>query len=224
MPPVFGPASPSRRRLWSCDVASGSTCVPSTIAMKLASSPSRNSSMTTTRRRPGRSGPANMSSAACTASSVVAQITTPLPAARPSALTTSGARCARTQAASNVCAREGGVGRGRDAVPPEEILGEGLRAFEPRGQLARAEAAQARRGERVARCRAPAAPRARRSSGRSFPAARRRAARARPRRRCRRCVRGSRRCRHCRARRTPATRAATARPSRPARARDRRRR
>ena len=26
MPPVFGPASPSSRRLWSCDVASGSTC------------------------------------------------------------------------------------------------------------------------------------------------------------------------------------------------------
>ncbi len=99
MPPVLGPRSPSSRRLWSCEVASGNTCVPSTIAMKLASSPSRNSSTTTTSPAlPKR--PANMSCAVVTASSAVAQITTPLPAARPSAFTTSGAFCARTQPAS----------------------------------------------------------------------------------------------------------------------------
>ena len=46
MPPVFGPWSPSRSRLWSWLVASGSTCVPSLMTMKLASSPSRKSSIT----------------------------------------------------------------------------------------------------------------------------------------------------------------------------------
>ena len=99
MPPVFGPASPSPRRLWSCDVASGNTWLPSTIAMKLASSPSRNSS-TTTLSPAGPKRPANMACVVSTASSVVAQITTPLPAARPSAFTTSGAFCARIQAGS----------------------------------------------------------------------------------------------------------------------------
>ena len=101
MPPVFGPSSASRRRLWSCDVASGSTVLPSTIAMKLASSPSRNSS-TTTRSPALPKRPANMSCAVATASSVVAQITTPLPAASPSAFTTSGAFCARIHAASKL--------------------------------------------------------------------------------------------------------------------------
>jgi hypothetical protein len=47
MPPVFGPRSPSSRRLWSCEVANGSTCSPSAMTMKLASSPGRNSSITT---------------------------------------------------------------------------------------------------------------------------------------------------------------------------------
>ena len=47
MPPVLGPASPSSRRLWSWLDAIASTFLPSTITMKLASSPSRNSSMTT---------------------------------------------------------------------------------------------------------------------------------------------------------------------------------
>src|SRR5436190_56293 len=51
MPPVFGPRSPSKMRLWSWLVASGSTCWPSQTTMKLASSPSMNSSMTT--RPPG---------------------------------------------------------------------------------------------------------------------------------------------------------------------------
>ena len=47
MPPVFGPVSPSPTRLWSWLVAIGSAVRPSTIEMKLASSPSRNSSITT---------------------------------------------------------------------------------------------------------------------------------------------------------------------------------
>src|SRR6266849_8458958 len=47
MPPVLGPVSPSPTRLWSCAVASGSACVPSISAKKLASSPAKNSSTTT---------------------------------------------------------------------------------------------------------------------------------------------------------------------------------
>ena len=47
MPPVFGPLSPSKARLWSCAVASGSACSPSHSAKKDASSPSMNSSITT---------------------------------------------------------------------------------------------------------------------------------------------------------------------------------
>src|SRR5262245_13135619 len=74
-------------------------CSPLTIAMKLASSPSRNSS-TTTVLPAAPNWPANISSTLAIACPVVSQITTPLPAARPSAFTTSGARCARIQAGS----------------------------------------------------------------------------------------------------------------------------
>ena len=37
MPPVSGPWSPSLRRLWSCEVASGRAWRPSAITMKLDS-------------------------------------------------------------------------------------------------------------------------------------------------------------------------------------------
>ncbi len=99
MPPVLGPASPSPSRLWSCEVASGSTCSPSTITMKLASSPSRNSSTTTVSPAAPKL-PANMPSTVAMASSAVPAMITPLPAARPSALTTIGMRWARIQAGS----------------------------------------------------------------------------------------------------------------------------
>ena len=91
MPPVFGPVSPLPIRLWSWLEASASTFLPSTMTMKLASSPSRNSSMTT--RAPASPSllPESMSSTAACASSSVMATTTPLPAARPSALMTIGA-------------------------------------------------------------------------------------------------------------------------------------
>ena len=91
MPPVFGPRSPSRARLWSCEGASGSTVVPSVSAMKETSSPSRNSS-TTTRLPASPSRRARMSSStASSASATVGQMKTPFPLARPSAFTTTGA-------------------------------------------------------------------------------------------------------------------------------------
>ena len=91
MPPVFGPWSPSRRRLWSWLVASGRTCAPSLITMKLASSPSRNSSITTRAPAAPSFFAVIMSSIAACASATLVATTTPLPAARPSALTTIGA-------------------------------------------------------------------------------------------------------------------------------------
>jgi hypothetical protein len=60
--------------------------------MKLASSPSRNSSMTTRAPAARKALPESMSRTAASASSTVVMATmTPLPAARPSAFTTIGA-------------------------------------------------------------------------------------------------------------------------------------
>ena len=47
MPPVFGPRSPSKIRLWSWAGGSTSTRSPSTSAMTLTSGPSSRSSTTT---------------------------------------------------------------------------------------------------------------------------------------------------------------------------------
>src|SRR5512143_397227 len=98
MPPVFGPASPSRSRLWSWLDASGSTFRPSTITMKLASSPSRKSSTTTRAPAAPSSPPDSIASTAACASSTVVATTTPFPAARPSALTTIGTPRSETYA------------------------------------------------------------------------------------------------------------------------------
>src|SRR6266850_1370440 len=71
------------------------------MTMKLASSPRRNSSITTSRpASPKR--PANIECAAACAASMESAITTPLPAARPLALTTSGARWLRSHAGSKL--------------------------------------------------------------------------------------------------------------------------
>ena len=70
---------------------------------------------------------------------------TPLPEARPLALTTIGARCARSHARIVVGAREHAIGGGRNAVALQEFLGEGLRAFEPRRQPAADRSSAARR-------------------------------------------------------------------------------
>ena len=47
MPPVLGPRSPSKTGLWSWALARGMICLPSVKARNEASSPSRNSSITT---------------------------------------------------------------------------------------------------------------------------------------------------------------------------------
>ena len=95
MPPVLGPWSPSNTRLWSCAETSGIAVSPSQSAKNDASSPSRNSSITTSAPASPRPPP-NIMSIAASASATVCATTTPLPAARPSALTTIGAPLART--------------------------------------------------------------------------------------------------------------------------------
>src|SRR4051812_18487258 len=84
MPPVFGPPSPSSRRLKSCAGTSGSTVVPSVTANSDTSGPSRYSSTSTGR-------PASSTARPCaTAASRSGVTSTPLPAASPSSLTTYG--------------------------------------------------------------------------------------------------------------------------------------
>ncbi len=82
--------SPSSRVLWSCELASGTTRVPSTTAMKLASSPTRNSSMTTVAPAWPNCRCRSTRSSAASASARVGAMMTPLPAASPSALMTIG--------------------------------------------------------------------------------------------------------------------------------------
>ena len=148
MPPVFGPSSPSRRRLWSCEVASGSTCVPSTMAMKLASSPSRNSSITTlSPALPKR--PSNI--ARVVVDGFLGRGADHHALAGGEAI---GLHHERRLLCAHPCriealARERAVGGRGDAVALEEILGECLRAFELRREAARAEAAQAGRLEGI---------------------------------------------------------------------------
>src|ERR1039457_368311 len=81
MPPVFGPWSPSKTALWSWVAARGRASRPSQSAIKLTSSPVRNSSITSLPFRVTR---------AASASAALCATTTPLPAARPSAFRTTG--------------------------------------------------------------------------------------------------------------------------------------
>src|SRR5215207_4562777 len=85
MPPVFGPPSPSSRRLWSCAGTRGSTVVPSVTANSDTSGPSRYSSTSTA---PPASSTRRPWATAAARSSVTR---TPLPAASPSSFTTYGA-------------------------------------------------------------------------------------------------------------------------------------
>src|SRR5215207_3483059 len=85
MPPVFGPPSPSSRRLWSCAGTRGSTVVPSVTANSDTSGPSRYSSTST-------APPASSTRRPCATAAARSSVTrTPLPAASPSSFTTYGA-------------------------------------------------------------------------------------------------------------------------------------
>ena len=91
MPPVFGPSSPSKIRLKSWAGSIGTTAVPSLSAKSETSGPSRYSSTTT----------CSHVAAWASASTRSVVTTTPLPAARPSSLTTYGGPNASRAAATS---------------------------------------------------------------------------------------------------------------------------
>ena len=160
MPPVFGPRSPSCRRLWSCEVASGSTCMPSAMTMKLASSPARNSSITSCSPA-APNCPANIAS--CWQRLLERSRDHHALAGRePARLHHQRQPLAAQPRSIEARAREGRRARARDAVAAEELLAEGLGALELRATAARARSTRARAPRRRRRCRRPAAPRARR--------------------------------------------------------------
>ena len=96
MPPVLRPVSPSWARLWSMDETMGTMALPSVKASTDTSGPSKNSSMTTRSPLLPKAWSHMVCLTASSASRVFLQISTPLPSARPSALTTSGAGVLRT--------------------------------------------------------------------------------------------------------------------------------
>ena len=88
MPPVFGPSSLSFSLLWSCATGRLTKFLPSQIAKKLSSKPSKNSSITTLLPASPKLAPLSISAAAIFASSALEAIITPFPAQSPSAFTT----------------------------------------------------------------------------------------------------------------------------------------
>ncbi len=131
MPPVLGPWSPSKARLWSCAVASGSAVSPSTSAKKLASSPSRNSSMTTSVPA-APNAPPKQSSMASSASSRVCGDDHALAGGEPVGLDDDGQALRGHISLGRGRVVEAAIGGGGDAVFGAEILGEALGAFELR--------------------------------------------------------------------------------------------
>ena len=94
IPPVFGPSSPSCRRLKSCAGLSARTVSPSLRKKSDTSGPDRNSSTSTP--------PVPRYSAAWARAASRSSVTmTPLPAARPSAFTTCGAPNSSSAAATS---------------------------------------------------------------------------------------------------------------------------
>ena len=163
MPPVFGPGVAVAQALVVLRRGERQRRAcrrPST--MKLASSPSRNSSMTTwSPAAPKR--PANMASAVCDGFVGASADDHALAGGEAAGLDHDAARAARAPtSASKVVAREGRVGGGRNAVALEEFLGEGLGAFELRGRACAGRSSAGPRRRRRRRRRAPADLRARR--------------------------------------------------------------
>ena len=89
--------------------------------------------------RARRRGSANSVSTAPAASAIVIATVTPLPAARPSAFTTTGAPNSSSAGARLVERMHRAIAGGRDVRAVAQRLGERLRSFELRGRLARPE-------------------------------------------------------------------------------------
>src|SRR6267378_417571 len=98
MPPVFGPRSPSKTVLWSCAALNATQAAPFDSAKNETSSPRKNSSTTTVAPAAPNSRCSMQRAIATSASASVAHTMAPLPAASPSALTTTGAPDSRQNA------------------------------------------------------------------------------------------------------------------------------
>ncbi len=103
---MFGPVSPSPTRLWSWEGRSSRARSPSATAKIDSSSPSRQSSITTSRPASPKARSPIIEAIASSASSTVAHTTAPLPAASPDAFTTTGAPCSRTHASAPAWSRK----------------------------------------------------------------------------------------------------------------------
>ena len=90
MPPVFGPLSPSRARLWSWTETMGTTFAPSEKTRNETSSPDRNSSMTSLAPALPNFLSDIIWPITVLASAALSTTMLPLPEASPSALTTKG--------------------------------------------------------------------------------------------------------------------------------------
>ncbi len=88
MPPVFGPRSPSARRLKSWADAIGETAAPSQRHSRETSGPLIPSSITTRRPASPKARPESLARTSSSASDRDSVTSTPLPAASPSVLTT----------------------------------------------------------------------------------------------------------------------------------------
>jgi hypothetical protein len=89
-----------------------------------------------------KSAPLNIPRMAAIASSSLCARITPLPAARPSALTTTGAPISRMIGFRRVGIGEALITGGRNVVAGQKILGEGFGAFQLRRGFTRPETAQ----------------------------------------------------------------------------------
>ena len=166
MPPVLGPVSPSPTRLWSCAVASGSTCSPSQSAKKLASSPTRNSSITTSAPA-APNAPAKQASMAASAAAARLGDDHAFAGGKPVGLDDDRQGLRGEVGLGGARIVEAAVGGGRDGELAAQVLGEALGAFELRRRLGRAERLDPGRGQIVGDARPPAAPRGRRPRSRS---------------------------------------------------------
>jgi hypothetical protein len=136
MPPVFGPASSSPTRLKSCANASATALVPSASPNAETSRPSRCSSTTTVEPASPNAPSSSERSIARTASPRSSVMTTPLPAARPSAFTTYGGPNASSASTASSTVRA-------ERFPPAGIPWRSQRSlaqpFEPSRRAAAAE-------------------------------------------------------------------------------------
>ncbi len=139
MPPVLGPSSLSSARLWSWADASGRPRMPSHRTKNDTSGPTRHSSTTTVVPAAPNAPWRMAASTASSASAVVAATVTPLPAARPSALTTTGAPNAATAASASSARGADPSPGGRHAVAVHERLGVRLAGLETCRGLRRSE-------------------------------------------------------------------------------------